>query len=385
MKAKTDGQRGLADPIGDGRHGARQPDRVRQIPVEDLDAGRLDDVHLADGSVLSEHEADEPLPGLSPARSLLGIGPVGLDPPLQLREVVGVPRVGRVQRHAGLAVPLVSGAPGPRLPPGASLHSRTAVGARRRAPSRGEARGARTADRTKRRLRRLRGAREEPAAWPGCGRRRASRGADGDGSTGAAGGAGDATGGAAGAAGTGWRRPAAPVPGGHHRWRRRRGGASARRSHGRRRRPAWAEAAPAAWPRSAAGRAGRRPRRWWGRPCGAARGRRLGPNERRPRLGGGQLHDQGGRRWRRRVRGLPREPGENAHPHDHVEGHRRPEQATEGRAAKTPPGTGIERRALMRLPIIMPLADGPRPNVRLTGSFPRPCPRPDSLRAGLRH
>ena len=343
MKAKTDRQRGLADPIGDGRHGtapagSRSPDSGRgsRRPT----TGRCPPRGRIRSSGARSRQA--------PARTVPGAKPPG-DRSSWPRSAASAPRNSRHTAGRSCSAARRPGHPArirssrTRLPPGASLHCRMAAGAPRTAPSRGEARGGRTAARRAEtrtaprpaaqpaaRLR-VRAPTDEPRprtapARPGppAGRGTATGGAVGAAGTGSgaggsggraattggvgggAGGGGAAGGGVTGAGGSGvgggGSGSLATLGGG--------GGGGAGRAAG------------------------------GGGGVARARGRRLGPNERRPRLCGGQLHDQGGRRRRWRVRGLPREPGKDSHPDDDVEGHRRPEQAPEGRAAETPPVPG---------------------------------------------
>ena len=302
-EVEADREHVLPDRSGIGGNGCAMPDRVLDVAVEDPHAGGLDDLHRRAPSRPSQDEAaSSPWPDCPVRAASCGIGPVVLDPPLELGEVLGVARVRRVRagRRPGPRSPSRTRRrptpSGPRAPP----PRRRRAGAAGRA----SARGARTAGRRT-------GTRTAPAgrraarARRRCGAGRATEGerdaAGGDGSTGAAGARGR----------TGRRGPPAPLGArglrrrrrsrlgrpGHH-WRRGRGRGRGGGVTGAGGAGVVAAVARAAWPRSAAAgpagaaqERGALPGAWAGRR--SAGRRRLGPDERRPRLGGGQLHDQG--------------------------------------------------------------------------------------------
>ena len=237
MKSKLIGIEVLADRPGIGGKGSPAGSRSRCTGRGSSTPEEWTISTVRTEPFLRRTNRTSPLPGLPPARRLLRVHPLVLDPPLELREVLGVARVGRVQRHGDLAVPLVSGLPAPGSLRARPATARTAAAPRRR---RVEARPEeRELPPGERRLGRLRGAAGgSRRRGSGCGRRRTSRGRRRrrlDAGPPAARGA---TGGAArgcrnrarGAGGSGGR---AATTGGAGRRR-----CGRRRRHGRRRRPA---------------------------------------------------------------------------------------------------------------------------------------------------
>src|SRR5436309_12307450 len=102
VQADRDGV--LRDVPGDGRERGRETDRILDVPIEDRHAGGAEDVDLSNRAILAEDEHEDARPRLVVLEGLLRVPPFGLDPLLQLEEVVGVPRVGRVQRDRHLAL-----------------------------------------------------------------------------------------------------------------------------------------------------------------------------------------------------------------------------------------------------------------------------------------